>query len=1127
MDLANSVTRLEHCEFRVPARCSDDIGGRNATSDERNVRPSAHSQSTVSRSTQAPLRSLEDAATKALHHGESTLLSNASELGECSDGQSGRRHAAHASHDSPTLSTSDADDTSDLSELSDISGLSEVEKGKTIPIVSDAGEEESVPCHGNKVNGERSPDSPAPQPRQLQAIKPMSKQNNFGHSISPSMEATAIEQLLHNHTLAQSCEVSSRLSPNGDGFIEFELSEFSIYLPDNKFQPFSMRGLQHLGTRSNNIRFLFDGILSLGTTSRYVQDVPFQVRSIGNYGEDLHVVGHHIWIQSEMNAESNKFYRLGKPSAEYARFHDEFIWLADFAKHFVDYLQASDRPISLHRFRRNFYEWLVETHSISSEFQEWYKRYNKEDFRSAVSVNIAFLFTESMGVNPDLESHPVWSEVMSQDSVPKQEIEEQETIVTEYVYECFKDIRFGHHLKVIPATSFSSTPKPSIMTTAESTQHNLEEISIHSPSAAHSILTSQSVSLSAVRPTLDQDIKIGDVLSVTKDGTQSVWKDETSRWKVADDCWYVYVQKVYPRTDGKSTYDVIWLYRPSDTSCAKMKYPYPKELFMSDNCTCLRTRIAADEVQGIVPVQWYGQPSEADQGYFIRQTYLQNERFVTLEEQHKICEHLRGQPNTCPSKLEPVYPVGSTVLVPARYKPKHGLEPFEIDSYVAEGVKQIAVIRRLLRRQEFDNSGEKNELIYTDEFEKVLTHKIQRTCLVRFYKESDVSNQTIPVPYNRKGNGNAFYITTRLVEKNGKKILKPIGATIPRSLAQGFDPLDLPARTVLNGLDLFCGGGNFGRGLEEGGAVRNRWAVDIDKNAIHTYNANLDESDHTKLFYGSVNDMLAQAMKGNPKSSDLIPLRGEVDFISAGSPCQGFSNLNNEPNNEKGLRNQSLVASVAAYIDFYRPKYGVLENVLSMAKKGRGRDEDVMSQLICAIVGMGYQVQLSVLDAWSFGSPQSRGRLFLTFAAPGLKPMEHPDLSHSHPPSALSRGLGKLANGQAFGVRRSGPTPFEWVTLEKSVSDLPALGDGATYQCIPFPDHVMVGTLTEQLRRRIESIPIQPRGMNFYKAWNEGRGPMIAEELEQFPPIYKKDGTMRGKLSACPRARAVLHDPEK
>ncbi|KAG4433357.1 hypothetical protein IFR05_011163 [Cadophora sp. M221] len=1006
------------------------------------------------------------------------------------------------------------------SDISDLSGLSDFGEDDEAAVLLDAKRAEVVRINSHLVDTTPSLQYP-------QSIKPNSRQEGFTPRLQPSTEKVAVQDLREKCSQSNAQEPSweplaTCLPQEDKSFIEFELSDFSIYLPDNKYHPFAMRGLQHLGVKVGNSKYLFDGVLSVGDTCHYVRGVPFKLRSIGNYGEDLHEVGSQIWIESELNSGANIFYRLGKPSAEYARYHAEFLWLADFAKHFVDYCQASvdsGQPITLHRFRRDFYLWLMKKHQTSLAFRAWCRLYNNRDFRSAVSTNINFLFLESMGIDQNLNSLPIWSAIMSQDIVPTQEIEEEKTIVTQYVYECFKDIRFGHHLKVIPpsfgqAYQGYTAIKLAASICIGSQQTTLENVQLggvptRSQSEEGAAVRTSHINSSVKRNISIKDIRVGDVLSVTKDGSQSVWKDEISRWKAADDCWYVYVQKVHHMDNGESTYDAIWLYKPSDTSCAKMKYPYPKELFLSDNCTCSKLRIAANEVLGVVDVRWHGQPSEAESSHFIRQTYLQNETFVTLDEGHKICEHLRVQQDTVHSKPPPKYPIGTTVLVPTRYKSKYGLEPYEIVNYTTEGLKQTAVLRRLRRRLDIDNTGEKNELVYTDQMEMVAVHKIQRTCLVRFYTNFDVTQKLIPAPYNRNGNGNAFYITTCLVETNGKKSLKPIGVDIPKDLIQGFDPLEPPARRVLNGLDLFCGGGNFGRGLEEGGAVRNRWAVDIDRNAIHTYNANVDESEPTKLFYGSVNDMLAQAIKGNPKNSDLIPLPGDVDFISAGSPCQGFSALNPDPNNEKGLRNQSLVASVAAYVDFYRPKYGILENVLSMAQRGRGRDEDVMSQLICAIVGLGYQVRLCVLDAWSCGSPQSRGRLFLEFAAPGLTPTEHPDLSHSHPPHAMSRGLGKLANGQAFGARRMGPTPFKWVTIEESIADLPAIGDGATYQCIPYPDHVMAGSLTEQLRARIESIPIHPRGMNLYKAWNDGQGPMTPEERARFGPVYKKDGTMK------------------
>jgi DNA (cytosine-5)-methyltransferase 1 len=902
-------------------------------------------------------------------------------------------------------------------------------------------------------------------------------------------------------------------------FEEFELSNFTVYLPpNNSFHASEMRGLQHLTTKCGHGSFYFDGILSVGSARRYVQSVPFKICSIGNYGEDNHAVGTNIWIQSDLNSKSKSeiYYRLAAPSPEYERYHDGFLWLADLAKHFVDFCQTRGHPVLLNDFRSDFYEWLKITHQNSSTFDNWYQKYDKEDFRRAIAANINFLFKESIGVDETLRSQPIWSETMERDSIPQQPIQEKMTVVTPYVYECFKDIRFGHHLMSVEPSSISEI-RQTLQGKALDLTINSPYARVETPTARHKIAAEMPVEQLRTMPNKIKNIKVGDVLSVTKDGQGSVWKDEISRWKAADDCWYVYVQHIHESTDGERSFDCIWLYHPSDTMCAKMKYPYSNELFLSDNCTCSKRRIMEDEILDVVDISWNSHPSESGKKLFIRQTYLENEKFVTLKESHKKCEHLKAQEQTATCTTFK-YPIGKTVLVPPCQKSRHGLEPYEITKYISEGSKQIAVLRRLQRRREVDGKGRPNELVYTDKMHKVPVSKIRRTCLVRFYRESDVEKHRIPAPYNRDGTGNAFYITTRLVQDSDVSKLSPIEKKLPQTLLQGFDPLGIPSRRVLRGMDLYCGGGNFGRGLEEGGAVHNEWAVDINKNAIHTYAANLKDPKSTKFFYGSVDDLLKRALqRSSDDSEELIPLPGDVEFISGGSPCQGFSALNSVKNNEKGLKNQSLVASVAAYVDFYRPKYGILENVMTMAQKGRGRDQDVLSQLICAIVGMGYQVQLFVLDAWSCGSPQSRSRLFVSFAAPGLEPVEHPQLSHSHPPKVTERGLGKLANGESFGRRLQGPTPFEYVTAAEATKDLPNIGDGCTYQCTRQPDHVAGTGMSTVMRDQIRAIPVYPRGMNFYKAWNEGRGIMTTEQRAFFP-FYKKEGTLRECVQNCSRA---------
>jgi DNA (cytosine-5)-methyltransferase 1 len=221
--------------------------------------------------------------------------------------------------------------------------------------------------------------------------------------------------------------------------------------------------------------------------------------------------------------------------------------------------------------------------------------------------------------------------------------------------------------------------------------------------------------------------------------------------------------KVYTKTATSALLMLFGFYKPSDTSCAKMKYAFTNEFFMSDNCTCKNGKITGEEVLDVVSVSWHCQPPKSTRQLFIRQTYLENEIFVTLKEEHKKCEHLQARKLGGPPGLAHRYRVGQTVLVEPRHK-KHGLEAYEIVRYEVDGDKQNVVLRQLWRRRDIDGSGRPNELVYTDKTEKVAARKVKQTCLVRFYSEDDIVSNTIPAPYNRDGTGNAFYITSQCVE---------------------------------------------------------------------------------------------------------------------------------------------------------------------------------------------------------------------------------------------------------------------------------------------------------------------------------------------------------------------------
>ncbi|KAI1413367.1 S-adenosyl-L-methionine-dependent methyltransferase [Hypoxylon sp. FL1857] len=590
-------------------------------------------------------------------------------------------------------------------------------------------------------------------------------------------------------------------------------------------------------------------------------------------------------------------------------------------------------------------------------------------------------------------------------------------------------------------------------------------------------------------------IDVGDVLSTKPDDeqTDTKWKQQKSKHYDGEHLWFGLVQKVNVTLRGKRSFDVLWLYQPIDTPCGIMKYPYKNELFLSNNCTChLKTaRIQADQVLSTHSVEWFGDPSTSAE-FFVRQTYLSDDcRWTTLKREHLTCAEDRFH-------QAPSYKIGDSVLVETDPKALK-LETFIIEGFFDEGGKRYATLRKLVRRKDVDKDAHKsppNELVYTEQLYEISFRRIFRHCLVRAFP----LDESILTPYDHNGTGDAFFMTHQEIEvEEGKKAYVPLNMDLVHQLRQGFNPTPVHQSQKLQGLDLFCGGGNLGRGLEDGGGIEMRWANDIWSEAIHTYMANC-KPDTCTPFLGSVDDLLFLAMQGD---SDKVPQPGDVQFISAGSPCPGFSLLTSNRTTDHQRKNQSLVASFASYVDLYRPHYGILENVPQMVNTKNCRDACVFSQLVCALVGLGYQVQVMFLDAWSFGAPQSRSRVFLVFSAPGFRMPKMPSPSHSHPPGTKLVSLGEMSCGRAFDARIVTSTPFRFVSAGDAVGDLPDIQDAGPDYCVGFPDHRLSAGLTSLVRKQLYHIPTQPWGMNFSKAWHgrPGLPPVMTKvERELYPP---------------------------
>lgn len=883
------------------------------------------------------------------------------------------------------------------------------------------------------------------------------------------------------------CREYRRTKSAEAGDVEFDLDDFAVYVDSPRY-PNEMRCLHFLDTRPGHSNCYFDGRLSVGKLSYFVRRVPIAALPIDGYMDpEVHTVQDSIWLQSAHNSRREVYYRLGKPAKEYVRFHEPFLWVADLAKHFVDFLNAMElqgTKVTMHCFTRKFSKWLLTRHGTAREFLRWGRQHQSGDFRTSVAANIDFLYKEAYGVlgHKKLEFHSLWKETTRFNMIkrePSRNATHDPTLVTEYIRDCFSHLPFGDRLECIPFSDLTKKLRRRV----------IRKRRLEMPAPLHNGAAGLSTTLSG----LPSDIKPGDTISTHRDGAESgtQWKREISKGFQDVDRWFARVQKVTRNRRGKRVFDVIWYYRPVDTLCGLMKYPWGNELFLSDHCSCDESaKITEDEILAVHDVDLWA-TSATEKELFCRQTYIASERkWISLEKRHLQCEHVREEYISD----EPTYRVGETVLVRLNYASDRS-EPCEI-ARLDPGADTV-LLRRLWARRDVDPSAPAaapNELVWTTDLIERRLSRILSKCHIRVFP----AETAIPAPYDRHGVGSFFYMTHQITADS---LCIPLEEP-PATLRQGFDPHQGLPR--LRGLDLFCGGGNFGRGLEDGGAVEMRWLNDYNEQAIHTYMANVADPEAVNPFLGSIDNMQRQAMLG--KFSKNVPQIGEVDFISAGSPCPGFSNLTNDKTTVQQRKNQSLVAAFGSFVDLYRPQYGLLENVRGIVQKKANRDQDVFSQLICAVMGLGYQTQFFFLDASSCGSPQSRPRVFLVFAAPGCRLPNKPPITHSHPPATKSLSLGLLPNGEPMTEREMpNATPFKFVSAAEACNDLPPIYDAKPDSCIAFPDHRVAMGVTKDARLQMKVIPTQPWGMNFALAWYgmdrraAGSGVLTQSERDLFP----------------------------
>ena len=192
---------------------------------------------------------------------------------------------------------------------------------------------------------------------------------------------------------------------------------------------------------------------------------------------------------------------------------------------------------------------------------------------------------------------------------------------------------------------------------------------------------------------------------------------------------------------------------------------------------------------------------------------------------------------------------------------------------------------------------------------------------------------------------------TKLIVENEKKIL-----------TENTQINDINTKT-LNVIDLFCGCGGMTKGLTDSG-LNVIAGIDIWDKAVESYNRNYNHkaycADLTQLSPEKFNDLYNKDNKN-------------IDILVGGPPCQSFSIAGKRDKNDP--RN-ALFIEYVKYLDYFKPKAFIMENVIGMLSKKTENGENVID-IIMEELNRNYNCIINKLYASDFEVPQNRRRTII------------------------------------------------------------------------------------------------------------------------------------------------------
>lgn len=206
---------------------------------------------------------------------------------------------------------------------------------------------------------------------------------------------------------------------------------------------------------------------------------------------------------------------------------------------------------------------------------------------------------------------------------------------------------------------------------------------------------------------------------------------------------------------------------------------------------------------------------------------------------------------------------------------------------------------------------------------------------------------------------------------------------------------------MIRAIELFAGAGGLSLGLKQAG-ISVLLANEIERDFARTYSIN---NPATKMINDDIHNI-----DWHHEMSSL----GNIDIVSGGPPCQGFSTVGSK--NAMDPRN-SLFYEYLRCVEITCPSYIIFENVAGFKRMYNGA---AYRTLLDELDRLGYDTVSSILEASDFGLPQKRQRTIVIGWKKGLRPVCLPSPTHAN-----ASGL--------FSLKKK-------ISVWEAISDLPKIG---------------------------------------------------------------------------------------